>query len=48
MYMEGNYQSFLTLQGVVNIHKYYVLSTQCSYVFRVDLRTKNHHFPIQH
>ena len=41
-------QSFLTLQGVVNIHKFYVLRTQCIYVFCVDLRTNSDYFPIQH
>ena len=31
-----------------NIHKSYVLSTQCIYVFCVDLKTNSHYFPIQH
>jgi len=31
-----------------NIHKFYVLPTQCIYVFWVDLRTNSHYFPIQH
>jgi len=31
-----------------NIHKFYVLPTQCIYVFCVDLRTKSDYFPIQH
>ena len=31
-----------------NIHKFYVLPTQCIYVFCVDLRTNNDYFPIQH
>jgi len=31
-----------------NIHKYYVLPTQCIYVFYVDLRTNIYYFPIQH
>jgi hypothetical protein len=30
-----------------NIHKSYVLPTQCIYVFRVDLRTNSDYFPIQ-
>jgi len=31
-----------------NIHKFYVLSTQCIYVFCVDLRTNSDYFPVQH
>ena len=31
-----------------NIHKFYVLSTQCIYVFCVDLRTNSDYFPMQH
>jgi len=31
-----------------NIHKSYVLPTQCIYVFCVDLRINSHYFPIQH
>jgi hypothetical protein len=31
-----------------NIQQFYVLPTQCSYVFRVDLRTNSDYFPIQH
>jgi len=31
-----------------NIHKHYVLPTQCICVFCVDLRTHSHYFPIQH
>ena len=31
-----------------NIHKFHVLSTQCIYVFCVDLRTNSDYFPIQH
>jgi len=31
-----------------NIHKFYVLPTQCIYVFCVYLRTNSHYFPIQH
>jgi len=30
------------------IHKLYVLSTQCIYVFYVDLGTNSDYFPIQH
>ena len=31
-----------------NTHKFYVLPTQCTYVFCVDLRTNSDFFPIQH
>jgi len=31
-----------------NIQQFYVLPTQCIYVFCVDLRTNSHYFPIQH
>ena len=32
----------------INIHKFYVLSTQCIYVFGMDLRTNSICFPTQH
>jgi len=31
-----------------NIQQFYILPTQCSYVFCVDLRTNSDYFPIQH
>jgi hypothetical protein len=31
-----------------NFQQYYVLPTQCTYVFCVDLRTNSDYFPIQH
>ena len=31
-----------------NIQQFYVLSTQCIYVFYVDLTTNGDYFPIQH
>jgi hypothetical protein len=31
-----------------NTHQFYVLSTQCIYVFCVDLKTNSDYFPIQH
>jgi hypothetical protein len=31
-----------------NIHKFYVLPTECVYVFCMDLRTNSDYFPIQH
>jgi hypothetical protein len=31
-----------------NIHKFYVLLTQCVYVFCVDLRTNSDYFPTRH
>jgi hypothetical protein len=30
------------------IHKFYVLPTQCIYVFCVDLRTNSDYFTVQH
>ena len=30
-----------------NIHQFYVLPTQCTYVLCVDLRTSSDYFPIQ-
>jgi hypothetical protein len=34
--------------AMLNIHKLYVLPTQCIYVFCVDLRTNSDYFVIQH
>jgi len=31
-----------------NIYKFYVLPTQCVYVFCVDLRTNSDYFLVQH
>jgi hypothetical protein len=31
-----------------NIQKFYVLPTQCDWVFCVDLRTNSDYFPVQH
>ena len=31
-----------------NSHKFYVLPTQCTYVFCMDLRTNSDYFPVQH
>jgi hypothetical protein len=31
-----------------NIHKFYVLPTQCIYVFCVDLRTNSDYFTVEH
>ena len=31
-----------------NVQQFYVLPTQCIYLFCVDLRTSSHHFPTQH
>ena len=31
-----------------NIQQFYVLPTQCIYVFCVDLRTNSDYFPVQH
>ena len=32
----------------INIQQFYVLPTQCIYVFCADLRTNSDYFPIQH
>jgi len=34
--------------GQFNIQQFYVLPTQCIYVFCVDLRTNSDYLPIQH
>jgi hypothetical protein len=31
-----------------NVHKLYILPTQCIYVFCVDLRTNSDYFTVQH
>jgi hypothetical protein len=31
-----------------NIQQFFVLPTQCMYVFGVDTRTKSYYFPIKH
>jgi len=36
------------IQLVLSTDKFYVLPTQCIYVFCVDLITNSHYFPIQH
>ena len=38
----------VTLPTKFNIQQFYVLPTQCIYVFCVDLRTNSDYFPIQH
>jgi hypothetical protein len=40
--------SAVTITARFNNHKFYVLPTQCIYVFCVDLRTNSDYFPIQH
>ena len=37
-----------TCAAMFNIQQFYVLPTQCIYVFCVDLRTNSDYFPIQH
>jgi len=32
----------------INVQQFYVLPTQCIYVFCVDLRTDSDYFPTQH
>jgi hypothetical protein len=34
--------------AMFNVHKFYVLPTQCIYVFCVDLRTNTDYFTVQH
>jgi hypothetical protein len=41
-------QWFTLWTNSFNIHKIYVLPTQCMYVFCVDLRTNSDYFPIQY
>jgi hypothetical protein len=36
------------LAARLNTQQFYVLPTQCVYVFCVDLRTNSDYFPIQH
>ena len=38
----------LIMYRQLNIQQFYVLPTQCVYVFCVDLRTNSDYFPIQH
>ena len=53
--MNGFYNRDLSLYTPVvticttrfNVHKFYVLPTQCIYMFCVDLRTSSHYFPTQ-
>jgi hypothetical protein len=55
--MLGNTHSliyiYLTLYSLVvstcsNMYNFYILPTQCIYVFCMDLRTNSDYFPIQH
>jgi len=39
---------FLVCTGRFDVQKFYVLSTQCIYVFCVDLRTNSDYFAVQH
>jgi len=46
------YETYLNLQSSVdtniNNEKFYVLSTQCIYVFCMDVRTNSDYFTIQY
>ena len=43
------YRTVVTIcTAKLNIQQFYVLPTQCIYVFCVDLRTNSDYFPIQH
>jgi hypothetical protein len=52
--LAGALAVFLTIQCPVimyrrlNTQQFYVLPTQCIYVFCMDLRTNSDYFPIQH
>ena len=46
MFLRGTDWIFIYRQ--FNIQQFYVLPTQCIYVFCVDLRTNSDYFPIQH
>jgi len=52
MYSQGemaNYESSgYYMYHQFNIQHFYVLPTQCIYVFCVDLRTNSDYFPIHH
>ena len=39
---------FTSIYRQFNIQQFYVLPTQCIYVFCVDLRTNSDYFPMQH
>jgi len=51
-YSQGEFASFEPsghyMYHQFNIQQFYILPTQCIYVFCVDLRTNNDYFPIQH
>jgi hypothetical protein len=52
MYSQGDLASYKPIgyymYQQINIQQFYVLPTQCIYVFCVDLRTNSDYFPIQH
>jgi hypothetical protein len=45
---EGYLLKAKSFKPIFNIQSFYVLPTQCVYVFCVDLRTNSDYFPIQH
>ena len=48
MYINSSKPSGHYMDHQFNIQQFYVLPTQCVYVFCVDLRTNSDYFPTQH
>jgi hypothetical protein len=44
----ANYEMVAVYTATFNIHKFYVLPTQCIYVFCVDLSTNSDYFTVHH
>ena len=44
----SNFKSLVIIYPMFSNNLFYVLPTQCIYVFCVDLRTNSDYFPIQH
>jgi len=47
-YHNGKSRAVAICTTRLNVQKFHVLSTQCIYVFCMDLRTNSDYFPIQH
>jgi len=48
MYINPSKPSGHYMYRQFNIQQFYVLPTQCSYVFCVDLKTSSDYFPLRH
>ena len=48
MYINPSKPSGHYMYRQFNIQQFYVLPTQCIYVFCVELRTNSYYFPMQH